>query len=653
MITIISYIYKYIILIVVCLSFTTLIAQSSEIQLANEYLQKGEKDKAYQTFKNLAKDQALHSQLYTPYFNLLLDMAKYREATDLSEKLSKSNQTNPTFLLDQGFVLLKQGKLQDAEKKFFEIIRSRSDDQYQVRTIGDYFINRRLPAFTVEVYREGRAKAQIPSLYALELANALRAMGKTRDMVEEYLLYVTQTPSNIGYIKNVLQMFITTDEDHDALQQALLSKIQINPNSDVFADLLIWTYIQKRDFYSAAVQSKAFDRRFSGGNPTKTFELAQIAFNNHDYQTAQSCYRFITSGYPNSDLFSPSSLGYIKSLEEQVIRVVPVNKDSVQLVINSYSGFSSRFPNNNTSYDAAISQARLYAFYLNRLDSASILLNRLILNLRAPSQIKARAKLELGDIYLIRDEYWESALLYAQVEKMQKDSPNGYEAKLRNARLSYFKGDFKLAEEQLDILKQATSREISNDAIDLSLRIKENTITDTLGTALKIYSAAEMLIFQNRIEEAGDVLALITQESRTKYFNKAALFLPKARLAGLQLKEQGDSVMVRVQDQADLKPIQDDVFWLRARLLRKKGEYAAALQMLEKILKQFCADVWCDDAVFMTAEIYERELKNPDKAMEWYKELLTNHPGSVYAAEARKRFRLLRGDFLTPQETLN
>ena len=49
---------------------------------------------------------------------------------------------------------------------------------------------------------------------------------------------------------------------------------------------------------------------------------------------------------------------------------------------------------------------------------------------------------------------------YSQVEKAQKDAPLGYEAKLRNARLSYFNGDFKLAEAHLDIFwKEATSRE--------------------------------------------------------------------------------------------------------------------------------------------------------------------------------------------------
>jgi outer membrane protein assembly factor BamD (BamD/ComL family) len=47
----------------------------------------------------------------------------------------------------------------------------------------------------------------------------------------------------------------------------------------------------------------------------------------------------------------------------------------------------------------------------------------------------------------------------------------------------------------------------------------------------------------------------------------------------------------------------------------------------------------------MEGEIYDRYLNNKDKAMETYREFLNKYPGSVYVAEARKRFRQLRGDF--------
>src|SRR6185503_14008865 len=119
-------------------------------------------------------------------------------------------------------------------------------------------------------------------------------------------------------------------------------------------------------------------------------------------------------------------------------------------------------------------------------------------NPRVSLYLKAKAKLELGDIYLLKDEPWEATLFYSQVEKNQREAPLGYEAKLRNAKLSYYKGDFRLAQEHLDILKQATTREIANDAMDLSMLIKENTAFDTVGAAMKLFAAAELDLVQNK-----------------------------------------------------------------------------------------------------------------------------------------------------------
>jgi outer membrane protein assembly factor BamD (BamD/ComL family) len=55
----------------------------------------------------------------------------------------------------------------------------------------------------------------------------------------------------------------------------------------------------------------------------------------------------------------------------------------------------------------------------------------------------------------------------------------------------------------------------------------------------------------------------------------------------------------------------------------------------------------------MQGEIYERHLKNKEKAMEIYREFLNKFPGSVYAAEARKRYRLMRGDFTETEPPIN
>jgi TolA-binding protein len=93
------------------------------------------------------------------------------------------------------------------------------------------------------------------------------------------------------------------------------------------------------------------------------------------------------------------------------------------------------------------------------------------------------------------------------------------------------------------------------------------------------------------------------------------------------------------------KEIMDDFFWLQANLKLKQGHFAESILFLEKIIKEFPDDVLADDAYYLEGDIYENRLKNKEKAMEIYRDFLNKYPGSVFAAEARKRFRNLRGDF--------
>jgi TolA-binding protein len=213
----------------------------------------------------------------------------------------------------------------------------------------------------------------------------------------------------------------------------------------------------------------------------------------------------------------------------------------------------------------------------------------------------------LGDIYLLKSEPWEATLLYSQVEKTHKEMQLGHEAKLRNAKLSYYKGDFELAQEHLDILKLATSREIANDAMDLSLLITDNTGLDSSTTALAEYAASELLIFQNKLDQA------------------------QGKLDQMLRKYQGHSLT-------------DEIYFLKANIYMKVGNFQQAITNLGQIVANPQYDILSDDALFLMAKIYEENLNDKEKAKELYNSLLVKYPGSIFTVDARKRFRKLRGD---------
>lgn len=595
---------------VICLPVGKAFAQdASEIQIANEYFLKGDKQKALTMYESLAKHQENIPQIHENYLSLMIELGKFRDAENYVERLVKRYDDRFNYKLDLGLVYLRSGDEQKADRYFKTAIKSIAGDVYKIRGVSDYLVAHNLAEYASYALLESRNALRNSTLFTLELANLYRLQGKRDEMVNEYLNYVTQTPANIGYVKNLLQILLSKPEELESLEKLLYDRVQQNPQSEVFSDLLIWVNLQQKNFYGAFIQARAYDKRFKKESP-KTLEIAQIALNNQDYDNADKSFTYVMKEYANTENYLPARLGQIRAREAKIKRKFPVNRDSIRYLLSEYESFISKYPDNVNAHEAQMNESALFAYYLDEKDSAIAKLNKLIQNPRASLYLKSKAKLELGDIYLLKEEPWESTLLYSQVERMQKDAPIGYEAKLKNAKLSYFKGEFALAQEHLDILKQATTREIANDAMDLSMRIKENLGYDSVGTALKEYATIELLLQQNKTDEAS---------AKLKKF---------------------------VDDPANAtSPMLDDFYWQQANLEMKQGNFDKSIATLQKIVDNFGEDILSDDALFLQADIYQNQLKNKDKAMEIYHTFLTKYPGSVYVAEARKRYRALRGDF--------
>ena len=219
----------------------------------------------------------------------------------------------------------------------------------------------------------------------------------------------------------------------------------------------------------------------------------------------------------------------------------------------------------------------------------------------------ADSKIELADILLMTGEVWDASLLYSQVEKDFKNEPVGASAKFKNAKLSYYIGEFDWAKAQLDILKAATSKLIANDAMALSLLISDNSDLDSTYQALAIYSRADLAEFRNKYD-----LALLTLDTIFIKYKYHSLF--------------------------------DEAYYKKAEIYINKGLNDSAVVYYKKIITEYPYDILGDDAMYALGVMYEDVYKDKAKAMETYEKLMANYPGSTFMVEARKRFRKLRGD---------
>lgn len=605
-------------------SFSSFSQNQSEIQLANEYILKGDKQKALQIFRDLAKNDANIPFIHNNYLNTLLDLNEAAEAQAYLKKLLKKDPENIIYNLDVGFVYIRTGEVTKGDKHFKDLINKYKDNVSLIKILSDYLASKALGEYSIIALTESRKSLENPILYSFELAMLYRIQGQRGKMIEEYLNYANQNSGNIQNAKNMMQILLTKPEELEALEKILYDRIQKFPDTDVYSDLLIWVTMQQKNFGASFTQARAYDRRYKKFGE-RSIEIAKVALDNEDFETAVKAYGYVIREYPGGPYYLQAQLGLMRTREARIKNSFPVNADSVKHLVADYRQFILKYPENANALEAQRNEAILYATYLDEKDKAITLLDNLLKNPKITLSLKSKVKLDLGDIYLLKGEPWESSLLYSQVEKLLQENPVGYEAKLKNAKLSYYKGDFRLAQEHLDILKEATTREIANDAMELSMRIKENIVADTVGEALKAYAQVELLLYQHKNDEALRALKLLTEGST---------LVPDSSSSGSVVRTSFSN-----------RAILDDVYWLEANIRMERGEFTESIQLLQRILNEYPDDILVDDAYFLQGEIYERHVKDREKAMEIYRTFLDKYPGSVYAAEARKRFRALRGDF--------
>jgi tetratricopeptide (TPR) repeat protein len=82
----------------------------------------------------------------------------------------------------------------------------------------------------------------------------------------------------------------------------------------------------------------------------------------------------------------------------------------------------------------------------------------------------------------------------------------------------------------------------------------------------------------------------------------------------------------------------------QAAIYLKEKQYDKAISNLLKITTINADGILVDDSYYLLAEIYKNNIKDPEKASEYYQKIIFDKPSSIYLVNARKKYRELRGD---------
>ncbi|MCL2682388.1 MAG: tetratricopeptide repeat protein [Bacteroidales bacterium] len=605
-----------ILMVLFCCS-VLLAQQGSTEQLAIEFLNNGEIAKALKLF-----DEAYSKTPSQHIYNLFLDALLQEKNTKEAERLVRRHQRNfPQNLataVDLGYVFLISGDKTKADKEFSAVINKLPNNHNQIAEIAVALFNRGQTEYAIQAFAKGRQILNNPQAFSLDLAALYERSNRIAEMTNEYLLMLDHNPNFFSYVQQRVQVILSNDTDDKKatgeIRKTILEYIQKNPQNRTAQDFWISFLLSIEDFDMALTFARAYDRRF-GDDGQKALEVARIAQNSNS-KVAEQAYQYVIAKGEIFSYYFDARMGLLSYYYQQITTSAVVDVKALLALEKQYEELLNNRPLTAQAVRLIRDWAKISAFYKNDFEKADSLLNK-ALNIRnLPRELAAEIKLDLADIYLFTGEVWESTLLYSQVEKEFKHDEIGFEAKLRNARLSYYIGEFEWSLAQLDVLRAATSKLIANDAMELSLLIRENNDFDSSYTNLRLFSHADLLIYQRKYDEA------------LTFF---------------------DSIRKRQFTHS----LYDQILMKRAEIALKYDNTDGALKYLEEIYTNYTDGLLADDALYLAARIsedlYVGTVETHDRAslrintLYLYEKLILEHPSSLYIPDARKRFRELRG----------
>jgi tetratricopeptide (TPR) repeat protein len=578
---------------------SSLFAFAQKEQLAGYYYDRGDFEKAKMGYEELLVSIPQNMQ----YFLRAVDCYQQLQQFDSAEKaiqvrIEKYNQGS--LLVELGYNLQLQKNEDNAKIYYDQAIGRLKKNPNEVYSIASSFEKKVLLDYALKSYQ---IASDLEPKYNFNYQKGLLygQLGNTEMMISIFLDESYANPQNSIVIQNQLSRFMSDDSGanfNETLRKDLILRVQ--KNQDLFWNhYLSWFYVQQKEFLKAFIQEKAIYKRNSE-SLSNIVNLANLAVEEGDKEMAVTILNFVLANTKDLDLLIQAHAYLMR------IKIENAEEKDFTNISAEIEGLLTEYEISPFTLSLQLIQAHFVAFNLKNPEQGRAIIKK-ALGLRLDDYKVAEVKMELADILLFEEKFNQALIYYSQIEMDLKNDAVAHEASLKAAKTSYFKTDFVWALKQFKELKAANTQLIANDALEYFLLINDNTVADSAQTALKEFAKGDYLLYQNR--------------------NQGAI----AQFKSILEKYKGQEI--------------EAVTLLRlGKIYEKIANYNLALSQYQEIIDHHNDGIYIDEALFFSAEIYNRKLKETDKAKPLYEKIIFNHEDSIYFVEARKSFRQLRGD---------
>lgn len=592
----------------------------TRFRLGQAYEQAGDFERAVELYQQLLQAEPGNLVYFTAMQRVLLQLKRYDEAIALITNRLSTVPGDPALRATLGSVYYRAGREPEALREWERVIADEPTNQQRYRLIAGVMVENRLLEGAARTYRDARVACRNPSLFSMELAQLLSASMDYRGATTEYLLWLSQNPSQIAFVQSRMGSYTWKPDGRASAVEAVREALQ--QQDDVrLHELLAWLYIEGKEYSAAFEEYRTIDRlaKTEGGS-LATF--ADRAFNEGAYDVAARAYREALAGRLTGPRVAAAHYGYACALKEIDARddtllgpltsgVRPVSESRLRYggAITYFRSVARDFP--ATVY-AAQSHYQIGTIQFEKYFDLDGALQSFAEAARArvvPPTLRFDIALREGEIHLTRGDSARAASSFASVASAPGATPDqSDEASFRLAELAYFCGDFDAARDRLAAMTVDLHADFANDALRLESFLEEHRM-----------SAA----------------AILRQCARGDY-------LWRQRKLG-----DAESVFRDLLVQAPPPALADDILMRIGQIEAATGQFAGAIATYEQVLEQHAqTSTLLDRARFGIAEVYQFGIKDAAKAIASYEQLLAEYPQSVLTSLARMRVRTLRGDAL-------
>lgn len=578
---------------------------NSKYAIAQSYLQGGQYEEAEQIFKELYKNQPDNYQIFSGLNNSYVQLKKYDLSIDLIETRLKTDPQNINLYGLLGSTYYLMGNDQKAFKVWDNSLDKIPNKVTAYRVLANYAIERRAFDKAIEYLKKGKAISKTNNFFSYDLANLYSLTMQFKNATQEYCSILDNSPAQLSSIQSKILSFANKP---GALEQAIDAVKRYHSDKVEFKYLLASLYKGSKEY------DKAHDiyEQIESVQDHKGYLLLNFAnflAGEKQYTKATEIYNEIISKFPTSPFISSVKLGYAKTLEATLdddsllnsnawkpySKPRVISDERIGKVVNAYSEITRKYPNSEVSNEALL---RIANILLNKKfdpEEAQKYYQKIIISKSTP--LIFNAYLGLGNIALQSGNLDQAVLEFSKVldnNRSPRDKKNL--AKLELAKISFFKNDFEKSKDILSEITNDLEDNSANDALQLSLLLSTSK-NDSAN--LTEFSKAEFFIEQMKFDSASTIYKKIADN-------------PRAFLLG-QFAEIRNAEMDLAMDSLE-----------------------TAITKFSQIEDKGTKNIFADKALYLEGKTYQFGLKNKQKAIESYENLLAKFPNSIYLDEVRK-----------------